>query len=140
MRESGRRNRAVLSSVAMASLAVGWVGIARADQAKVLRVVAHCNADSICRFDVTIRHADTGWKHYADRFEILDENGKLLATKVLRHPHVHEQPFTRSLAGVEIDPELVAVYVRARDKVDGYSALSEKVELVRASSQKPKAP
>ena len=38
-----------------------------AGEANVLDVDVSCNSDSICRFDVTVRHDDEGWKHYANR-------------------------------------------------------------------------
>ena len=34
----------------------------------------------VYRFDVTLRHADTGWDHYADKWEILDMEGNLIRT------------------------------------------------------------
>jgi len=43
----------------------------------------------------TVRHADSGWKHYADAIEISTPEGVVLLTRVLAHPHVNEQPFTR---------------------------------------------
>ena len=54
-------------------------------------------AASVWRFEVTLRHADAGWNHYSDSWEILAPDGKLLGRRVLLHPHVGEQPFTRSL-------------------------------------------
>ena len=49
------------------------------------------------RFSVTVEHADEGWDHYADRWEVVSEDGKTVyGTRVLAHPHVNEQPFTRS--------------------------------------------
>lgn len=73
------------------------------------------------RFDVTLRHADSGWDHYANRWEVLDpDSGEILATRVLFHPHVNEQPFTRSLGGVKIPAGLSTVRVRGHDKVHGY--------------------
>jgi len=71
-------------------------------------------------FDVTLRHADTGWDHYANRWEVLAPDGRVLATRVLVHPHVHEQPFTRSLSGVRIPAEFSWVRVRGHDLVHGY--------------------
>jgi len=72
------------------------------------------------RFDVTLRHADTGWDHYADGWEVLAPDGTSLGMRVLAHPHVNEQPFTRSLGGVEIPASLDHVVIRARDNVDGW--------------------
>ena len=79
-------------------------------------------SDTAGRFDVavTVRHADSGWDHYANRWEILAPDGSVLATRVLAHPHVHEQPFTRALTGVAIPPSYTWVRVRAHDLVHGY--------------------
>ena len=76
------------------------------------------------RFAVRILHEDSGWEHYVNKYDILDSDGKVLATRVLVHPHEHEQPFTRSLSGVKIE-EIKVVFVRANDSVDGYSELFE---------------
>ena len=70
---------------------------------------------------VTVAHADSGWDHYANRWEVLAPDGDVLATRVLAHPHVHEQPFTRSLSGVKVDPSHERVFVEAHDKVHGWS-------------------
>lgn len=72
------------------------------------------------RFDVTVRHADTGWKHYADKWDVVGEEGRVLGTRVLLHPHESEQPFTRSLSGVRIPDGVAHVTVRAHDKIHGY--------------------
>ena len=71
------------------------------------------------RFDVTVRHADEGWDHYADKWEVLTPEGEVLGERVLLHPHEHEQPFTRSLGGVTIPPGPHEVQVRAHDSVHG---------------------
>ena len=74
------------------------------------------------RFDVTLRHADSGWEHYADGWEVLAPDGASLGMRVLVHPHVNEQPFTRSLGGVVIPDGITEVVIRARDNVDGWTA------------------
>ena len=73
-------------------------------------------------FAVTILHEDSGWEHYVNKYEILDADGQVLATRKLWHPHEHEQPFTRSLSGVVLRGEK-EVFVRANDSVNGYSKL-----------------
>jgi len=88
---------------------------ALAGEADVLNVDVSCNSDSICRFDVTVKHDDEGWKHFANRWEVLSPDGDILATRVLAHPHDNEQPFTRSLGNVRIPGDLVEVVVRAHD-------------------------
>lgn len=71
------------------------------------------------RFDVTVRHADTGWDHYADGWRIFAPDGTELGYRELLHPHVEEQPFTRSLSGVAIPGGVTDVILRAEDSVHG---------------------
>lgn len=72
------------------------------------------------RFDVTVSHADEGWDHYADAWEIAAPDGTVLGTRALAHPHETEQPFTRSLGGVEIPRSVTKVVIRAHDRVHGW--------------------
>ncbi len=88
-------------------------------------------ADGSYRFDVMVLHADTGWSHYADRWEVVAPGGTVLGTRVLHHPHVGEQPFTRSLGGVRIPEGVTSVAVRARDSVHGYGGTELTVGVVR---------
>lgn len=73
------------------------------------------------RFAVTLRHPDTGWDHYADGWRVELENGTVLGTRVLVHPHETEQPFTRAQGGIVIPEGTERVVVRARCLVDGWS-------------------
>ncbi|GMG85270.1 hypothetical protein LNKW23_44880 [Paralimibaculum aggregatum] len=74
------------------------------------------------RFDVTLQHADTGWEHYADAWRVVGPDGTVYGTRTLHHPHVEEQPFTRSLSGVAIPAGVGEVAIEARDSVHGWSA------------------
>ncbi len=74
------------------------------------------------RFDVTLRHADEGWDHYADGWEVRAPDGAVLGHRVLAHPHVEEQPFTRSLSGVAIPDGVAEVTVHAHDTVHGWGS------------------
>ena len=94
--------------------------LANAGETDVLRVKASQAHDGSWSFHVTLRHADTGWAHYANRWEILTEEREVLATRVLAHPHTHEQPFTRSLSGIKLPKGTKAVIVRGHDNVDKY--------------------
>ena len=98
-----------------------------AGEADVTEVKAQCNDN--CRFDVTVRHADQGWEHYANKWDILTPDGQLIATRVLHHPHVDEQPFTRSLNRVEIPAGIDTVIIRAHDSVHGYGGKQMTVKL-----------
>lgn len=79
----------------------------------------------------TLRHDDTGWDHYADKWRVVDEKGTLLGERVLFHPHETEQPFTRSQSGIVIDPDTRIVFVEAHDKVHGWSKQRIRVDLKR---------
>ena len=68
----------------------------------------------------TLKHGDTGWDHYADGWDVVAPDGTtVLGTRKLFHPHVDEQPFTRSLSGVAIPDGTEFVTIRARDSVHG---------------------
>ena len=73
------------------------------------------------RFDVTLTHPDTGWDHYADAWRIEAPDGTILGERALAHPHVDEQPFTRSLSGVVLPDGLTEVVIRPRCITDGWS-------------------
>ncbi len=77
----------------------------------------------------TLQHGDTGWQHYADAWRIVTETGKVLATRVLYHPHVNEQPFTRSLSNVKLPEGLQRVHVEAHCTVHGWSKERLSVDL-----------
>ena len=102
-----------------------------ADDVTVLDVTASASSDGTWRFDVTVEHADTGWDHYADGWRIEDADGTELGMRVLAHPHVNEQPFTRSLSGVAIPEGTDEVFVRARDLLHGWNDDVTPVPLTR---------
>ena len=83
------------------------------------------------RFDVTLLHGDTGWDHYADAWRIVGLDGTEYGTRTLYHPHVEEQPFTRSLSGVQIPSGVTEVLIEAHDSVHGWSSAKFQVELSR---------
>ena len=100
---------------------------AEADKARVLKATA--NVGGSYTFSVTVAHAYSGWKHYADKFEVLAADGTVLETRILYHPHIDEQPFTRSLAGVRVPEGVTEVRVRARDSVHGWGGAELTVAL-----------
>ncbi len=104
-------------------------GPARAGEADVVSVTVAETGTRIYRFDVTVRHEDSGWEHYADLWEVLDPDGRVLATRKLLHPHDTEQPFTRSLNGVPIPSDIARVSVRAHDNVHGYGGAEQTIDM-----------
>lgn len=100
---------------------------ARAGDVTIVDARAEC--PSTCTFSVTLEHADEGWNHYANQWEVLTLDGRILGTRVLHHPHENEQPFTRSLSGVAVAPEIRRVRIRARDSKHGYAEQEFELDL-----------
>ena len=112
-------------------------GVANAD---VLHVKAVQATDGTWTFHVTVRHPDTGWEDYADGWDVLTPDGTVLKpdpespfSRLLLHPHVDEQPFTRSQSGIAVPPDVTQVRVRAHDLVDGYGGREVVVDLTNPS-------
>ena len=92
-----------------------------AGQALIENVTAECNPQRLCKFEVTVSHADEGWTHYANGWQIFTPKGELLAHHVLGHPHVNEQPFTRTMRNVKIPHDIDTIVFKANDSVHGVS-------------------
>jgi len=99
----------------MLGSAAAWAGDVEILGAQVQRAGETLNAR------VTLRHDDTGWDHYADAWRVETLDGTVLGTRVLLHPHVDEQPFTRGLSGISAPDVVQQVVIRARDTVHGWS-------------------
>lgn len=111
------------------ALGLCLVGTAlQAGSADVIAAKASQSRNGSWRVEATIRHADTGWDHYANGFEVLTADGNLLATRVLHHPHVKEQPFTRSVS-VDIPTDVKQIIVRAQDSTHGQGGAFVTIEL-----------
>lgn len=100
-----------------------------AGEADVVHVKVRKAAPRVCDFDVTVRSVDRGWDYYADAFEVLAPDGRVLGRRELLHPHEAEQPFTRELHGVKIPAGVEEVIVRARHKPKGYDGATKKVRI-----------
>lgn len=116
------------STLSLAAILSLWATATLAD-APVIEDVRAQQSGGTWRFDVTLSHPDTGWDHYADGWRIEDARGTELGFRKLLHPHVTEQPFTRSLSGVEIPSGVRTVYVRARDTAEGWADTTVKIDL-----------
>lgn len=91
--------------------------IAQSDEAQIIDAkIKAASGENMFRIDVTIKHADEGWDHYANQWDILDSKGKLLGSRVLHHPHENEQPFTRSLS-LKIPAHVTTLTIVAHDSV-----------------------
>lgn len=101
---------------------------ALADDA-VIEAVEARQSGGTWTFSVTLSHGDTGWDDYADGWRVVLADGTELGTRVLYHPHVTEQPFTRSLNGVTIPAAVDEVFIEARTNLDGWGAARKAVSL-----------
>jgi hypothetical protein len=101
--------------------------------AQVTEVKATLEQSGSWRFDVTVRHDDEGWGHYADLWEVVDpESSVLYGKRVLLHPHDAEQPFTRSQSGIEIPEGVSGLLIRARCTTHGFDGRAILVDLTAA--------
>ena len=119
------RSGLLILSLLMVPLAV------LAGEADVTGVKASYSGARTYTFHVTVKHGDTGWDHYADKWDVIAPDGTVLGTRTLYHPHVGEQPFTRSLSGVRIPDGITSVKLRAHDKVHKYGGAEFEVKLDR---------
>ncbi len=110
--------------------------------ADVTFVRATQSASGTWRFDVTVAHPDTGWEDYADGWDVVLPDGTVLKndptapfTRPLAHPHVTEQPFTRSQSGLAIPADVTQVTVRAHDLVDGFGGQTVPVDLTQSAGE-----
>ncbi len=91
---------------------------AKAGEVTVVDVSIRSEGQHRYYLSTTLKHADAGWEHYADRWDVLDEVGKIVGQRILHHPHVNEQPFTRSLS-LNIPAHVKKITVRGHDLVHG---------------------
>lgn len=87
-----------------------------AGEADVLSAeVEHLDGD-FYRFKVTVQHTDEDWNHFAKAWEVLSPDGTKLGARILQHPHINEQPFTRSMT-ITIPKQINKVTIRAYDLI-----------------------
>ncbi len=114
-------------------LILGFIGLflsgqCWAGEVQIVDVKAKQRGDT-WSFSVTLKHADSGWEHYADAWRVVDARGNILGTRTLFHPHENEQPFTRRLDGVVIKDLSMPVYIEANDNLHGWSTQRFEVSL-----------
>ncbi|MEO0392317.1 MAG: hypothetical protein AAF213_03600 [Pseudomonadota bacterium] len=92
---------------------------AMAGKADVLDATLEALGNGQYRVTATIRHDDEGWEHYVNRFDVVAPDGQVIQQRVLFHPHVDEQPFTRSLEVLLIPEGVDRIIIRAHDSRHG---------------------
>lgn len=71
-------------------------------------------------FVVTMSSPYDSPERYADAWRVIGDDGQVYGLRELVHDHANEQPFTRSLEGVEIPEEVTSVTVQGRDQMYGW--------------------
>ena len=117
------------SLIVLTFLFAAFPSLTFAGEADVTAVDVKKTGDNLYHFNVTVAHGDEGWDHYADAWDVLDPEGNVLGTRTLYHPHVKEQPFTRSLSGVRIPGDVKRVTICAHDSVHKYGGMTKSLDL-----------
>jgi hypothetical protein len=104
-------------------------GAGNAGEVDVMKAEAKKTGENTFQFHVTVKHHDEGWNHYVNKWDVAAPDGNILGTRTLYHPHVDEQPFTRSLSGVKIPNGIRKVTIRAHDSVHEYGGKTAVVVL-----------
>ena len=115
--------------IVFGAIFLAYLPAVHAGEADVVKVDAKKTGKNTYHFNVKVSHADTGWDHYANKWDVVGKDGTVYGTRVLYHPHVDEQPFTRSLSGVEIPGRVHTVTVRAHDSMHKYGGKAISVDL-----------
>ena len=116
-------------------LLLASAGLARAGDVEIVRTELSQRGDT-WYVRTTLRHDDTGWQQYADAWRVVGVDGNVLGRRVLYHPHQDEQPFTRSLAGVQIPADATVVSIEAHCKVHGWSPQRLRVDLGQTQGER----
>ena len=119
----------IVNILTVCFLALCVLNAAEAGDVKIIAADFQRNGADRWSVNVTLKHDDTGWDHYADNWRITDDEGNTIGNRVLYHPHVNEQPFTRNLGGVKVPIGITTVYIDAHDKVHGWTPDRLKVDL-----------
>lgn len=121
--------RDFIKTISLVGFTLLFAGPVYADEPTVLKATVRASSNGSYVISATILHKDEGWEHYVNKFDVLGPNGGILGTRILYHPHVSEQPFTRSLTNVKIPAGLKSVLIRAHDLVHGYGDNTFKLTL-----------
>lgn len=95
----------------------------------VIDVEVSSKEPGVFAFDVTISSPYDSPDRYADAWRVTGADGTVYGIRELLHDHASEQPFTRSLGGVEIPENVDEVVVEARDLVNGWGGETMRVPL-----------
>ena len=93
----------------------------KVDEAAVTDIVVSGD-EGAYSFNVELTSPDKGCEQYANWWEGINTDGKLIYRRVLRRSHVIEQSFVRSGAPIEISADEF-IYVRGHMNTNGYGTI-----------------
>lgn len=80
-------------------------------------------------FLVTVSSPYDTSERYADGWRILGPDGTEYGFRLLTHDHATEQPFTRSLDGIEIPDGVTVLTIEGRDSTNGFGGTTFELTL-----------
>jgi len=96
----------------------------------VVDVVVDTDGDRAFHFATTLSSPYDSPARYADAWRVTSTDRSVVyGIRELAHDHADEQPFTRSLSGVEIPDSVSEVLVEGRDQVNGWGGATLVVSL-----------
>jgi hypothetical protein len=120
-----------LAAVLAAALLAGCTGVDDLTHPTVVSAVVEDAGDGTFTVAATISSPYDSRDRFADAFRVSTPDGEVLGVRELSHPHADEQPFTRSLVGLEIPDDVDEVVVEGRDSVNGWGGTAATVPVRR---------
>ncbi len=87
-----------------------------AGEADVISATVEHSGGDFYRFSVKVTHEDESWEHFAKAWEVLGSDGNILGNRILLHPHINKQPFTRTQT-ISLSENINQVTIRAYDLI-----------------------
>jgi hypothetical protein len=122
--------------ISLFSLILLWPFSIFGGEADVISATVEYSGGDFYRFSVTVQHDDEDWEHFAKAWEVLDSDGNMLGNRVLLHPHVNEQPFTRSQT-ISIPDNVNQVTIRAYDLIHKFGGKELTLKLKKGNTNEP---
>ncbi|MGF1600385.1 MAG: hypothetical protein ACFCVK_26390 [Acidimicrobiales bacterium] len=97
----------------------------------VVDATARLDGDGTWTVSATLSSPYDSPERYADAWRVLGPDGTVFGVRELLHDHANEQPFTRSLSGVDIPDAVDEVTIEGRDQRSGWGGATFMLPLPR---------
>ncbi len=95
----------------------------------VIDATVEQTSPGVFRVSATLSSPYDSPDRYADGWRVVAPDGVVLGERPLAHDHAGEQPFTRTLSGVDIPTDIVEVTIEGRDQISGWGGATVTVEV-----------